>query len=738
MLSRFYQRHSALLLLLVIVSLPFLAGQANSLPQNNDIETWLPNGSSVRVDYERFKQEFGVEEVILVALDRKVVSAEMTEAVCARFERLPGVRQCWSPDRMRGAMGEMGVSDDEFMSRARGLAISNDGRWHALIALLSASGLKDRAGTVREIRRELGYCQLTGDEVLLSGGPVIVTELDRLGGQKESQKFFMITLLLCLGVLYYWLRDWKLSLCIMLLTVWAINLTLTIFKWSGGQMNFILGALSVMVTVFTIEACIHVLHYHNACLSERDPLQAAWLKSLKPCAMSMLTTAIGLYSVSVSDIIPVMQFGGAAALGAVVAMLTGLLLTPAVLVWTKHQTDFVDEQPGNTRLGRLGYWIIGNARPIVGFAAALTIVGISGLVQIRSRIDPLDFLPKSSPVLADLKRVEERLTNIDSIEAIVDFSAHDAAKGESAFVARLEKVRAVEKRLREHTAVRHTMSVTAFFPEQLPESPWQLAQLLRKAQAQQGRSEYISEDQSRWRISARINTPPGKTTYDVFCELQQLVNGEPVRLTGIAPLLQQAQHEIFSGFWQSFLSALGVIFLVMVASLRSFSLALLTIIPNLVPICVVFGILGWVGYPVDIGMMMSGSIALGITVDGTFHFLSRYEEAVKQGKLGGHAVRLALMNTGGPIFESIVVSSLGMLALSLSSFTPTIRFGVMMATLLMTALAGGLVLLPALLCLRGERIQRRGVHADGGGPGPMAPGHHLKKRPAKWVPGKVA
>ncbi len=341
-------------------------------------------------------------------------------------------------------------------------------------------------------------------------------------------------------------------------------------------------------------------------------------------------------------------------------------------------------------------------------------------------------------MLADLKQVEERLTNIDSIEAIVDFSAHDSAKGESAFVARLEKVRAVEKRLREHTAVRHTMSVTAFFPEQLPESPWQLGQLLRKAQAQQGRSEYISEDQSRWRISARINTPPGKTTYDVFCELQRLVEGEPVQLTGIAPLLQQAQHEIFSGFWQSFLSALGVIFLVMVASLRSFSLALLTIIPNLVPICVVFGILGWVGYPVDIGMMMSGSIALGITVDGTFHFLSRYEEAVKQGKLGGHAVRLALMNTGGPIFESIVVSSLGMLALSLSSFTPTIRFGVMMATLLTTALAGGLVLLPALLCLRGERIQRRGIHADGGGPGPVAPGHHWKKRSTKWVPGKVA
>ena len=102
-------------------------------------------------------------------------------------------------------------------------------------------------------------------------------------------------------------------------------------------------------------------------------------------------------------------------------------------------------------------------------------------------------------------------------------------------------------------------------------------------------------------------------------------------------------------------------------------------------------------------MMMTGSIALGISIDGTFHFLVRYQEQWDAGKSSGHAVRIALLTTGGPIFESIVVSSIGMLALTLSSFAPTVRFGLLMASLLMATLAGDLLLLPAILALRRGR-----------------------------------
>ena len=734
MLSRFYQRHSRLLLISVLISLPLLVLQAKSLPVNNNIETWLPKGSSVRGEYEAFKRDFGVEEVILVALDQSRVSKELTEAVCARLERLPGIRQCWSPGRMQAEMAELGVSEGEFLARVRNLAMSSDGRWHGVIALLSPQGLANRDATVLDVRNELEYCRLTDARVLLSGGPVVAAEVSRLGGRSESEKFFAITLGLCLAVLYYWLRDWKLSLAIMGLTVWAIHLTLTIFKFMGGEMNFILSALGVMVTVFTIEACIHVLHYHNASLGEDDPISTALTKSLRPCGMSMTTTAIGLYSVSVSDILPVTQFGTAVALGAVVSMVTGLLLTPAIIVVMRRQEEVVEESPGNFRLGQVGKWVYRYHGRVIATAAVVTIVGAIGLVQIKSRIDPLDFLPRSSRVLSDLRQIERELTNIDSVEAVIEFGP-----GDPPFVERLAAARQLEAALRRHSAVRHTMSPASFFPGELPTDGWELLQLLQKAESKQGRNEFVSADQKLWRVSTRIAVPAGKSSFHVLRELEAEAAKTPlgpavasVRFTGIAPLLQQAQEDIFNGFWQSFVSALAVILVVMCGSLRSVRLAVLAIIPNLVPICIVFGTLGWLGIPVDIGMMMTGSIALGITVDGTFHFLSRYGEEMRSGRTSPHAVLQALVQTGGPVFESIVVSSLGMLALTLSSFTPTIRFGLMMATLLLTALAGGLVLLPALLYWHGGRMTRARIRAE------VRRGGHRAGRRRHLPTGKVA
>src|SRR4029079_994531 len=124
-----------------------------------------------------------------------------------------------------------------------------------------------------------------------------------------NQKFFYITLLICLGLLYRGIRDWKLSGALLFLAIWSISATQTAFGALGGEMNFILGALPVMVMVFTLEASIHVLHYYKSSLNATDPLAEALRLSWKPCTVSLATTAIGLFSVSVTDIVPVTQFG---------------------------------------------------------------------------------------------------------------------------------------------------------------------------------------------------------------------------------------------------------------------------------------------------------------------------------------------------------------------------------------------------------------------------------------------
>jgi predicted RND superfamily exporter protein len=698
MLSRFYKRFSSLILWVAVLSFPYLTYEAQSIPCNNDIETWLPRESAVRSTYEQFKRDFGVEETIVIGIERRLADDELIEAVCGRIERLPGVRRCMSPERLRSVMSETGVSPAAAQDRVKGLALSHDEKLAGLIVLLSGVGLKDRAGTVADINRELQYCHLAGDRSCMSGSPVIVAELDRLGGTEENQKFFVVTLVICLGLLYYWIKDWKLSLSVLALTLWAINLTLTIFKLAGGEMNFILGALAVMVMVFTLEASIHVIHYYKASLGETDPLGAALKLCWKPCRVSMLTTTIGLFSVSVTDIVPVTHFGYASTLGAVVAIFAGLFVTPAILMVLPASCMPDEAEQSGLGFARLGNWLMRYSRSVVAASVVLAVVGMFGLWRLDTKIDPLDFLPQKGKVMADVLRIQSDLTALDSIEAVVDFGDADVP-----FVTRLQKVRDLEHRLAGHPAVRHTLSAASFFPDPLPENPLTLVNLLSKAKSQEGNNELIVDGQQLWRISARIQREPGVSLHQIYTDFEQLTAGEPIHFTGIAPLLEQAQQEIFDGFWKSFASAFVVIGIVMAIALKSVRTMMLAMVPNLVPLGIVFGILGWINFPVDIGMMMTGSIALGISIDGTFHFLVRYQEQWDQGKSSGHAVRIALHTTGGPIFESIVVSSIGMLAMTLSSFAPTVRFGVMMASLLMATLAGDLLLLPALLALRRGR-----------------------------------
>ncbi|HEY4258621.1 MAG TPA: MMPL family transporter, partial [Schlesneria sp.] len=247
------------------------------------------------------------------------------------------------------------------------------------------------------------------------------------------------------------------------------------------------------------------------------------------------------------------------------------------------------------------------------------------------------------------------------------------------------------------------LSLATFFPTELPDSALGTARMLSLAQSYSSEDGLVADRQRLWKISARIGYENGKSPIATLADLQQAVEGDPVRFTGLTPLLKNAQHEIFDGFWQSFTAAVITISLVMIISLRSFVTASIAMIPNIIPIWLVFGGIGYLGTPVDIGMMMTGSISLGISVDCTFHFLVQYQQSYRQGKTSAEACQDALEHSGEPMLNSTLISALGMLALCMSSFTPTARFGMLMASQMVASLLGELVLLPAMLCLRPAR-----------------------------------
>ena len=726
MVSALYRRFSRPLLWLVALSTPFLAYKATTLKTNNDIETWLPRNTSVRQDYEKFKAEFGVEEVIVIGVDQNHVDAKLTEALADRIQTLEGVRRCWTQQRMTQRMADYGVESDEAFRRIQGLLVGEKaGDLSGLMVLLSDRGSKKRAEVVAAIRAELVYCQLRHPHVVFTGAPVIVTELDRLGSPSSNSLFSMITMLICLTLLQYSTGHWKMSLSVLGVTVWSIYLTTSVIAWCGGEMNFIMGALNVMVMVSTLSIAVHFLSYYSSAKQHGydDPLWQALAESWSPCLWSTVTLLLGLLSLNASSIRPVSQFGYAAALGAIVAMVAGLLVTPALVTMMPNYVACERKTILDFDFHRWGGWVGKHRKAILtcGFIT-LVITGI-GITRLQSRINPVDFLPRNNLVATDLRRLERELTSVSSIEAVVDFGLVELP-----FVTKLEMVRDLEDRFRTHAHVRHTLSIADFFPRELPDNPMAFAKLFSQALRDAQGDGYLAQEQRLWRISIRLRAegkpdrvcqeltalihPAPESTDDSAITSSAVVQGATsetsvaavgeelpykVQFTGVSPLLANAQLEIFTGFWQSFTGAVAMITLVMILALRSFKLAFIAMIPNIMPIWFVFGIVGFYGLPVDIGMMMTGSIAIGISVDCTFHFLVVFREALAKGATSIEACQSSLVHTGKPLVESSVMSALGMLALCLSSFTPTARFGWLMAAQMIASLLGECLLLPALL-----------------------------------------
>ncbi|MBX3444745.1 MAG: MMPL family transporter [Planctomyces sp.] len=697
MATGFFKFASRPMLWAVVLTFPFLAWHSSTLRSNNETETWLPRDTQVRHDYEQFKRDFGADEVIVVGIRPDAADPRLVEAVAARLEQLPGINHCWTPDRLIRRMTDMGVTEAEARSRLEGLVIGRQNELHGILAAMSPDGVRQRVETVAQVREVLDYCQLSSPEICLTGSPVVVAELDRLGSPEASRTFFMAMLVICWALLQYSVRDVRMSLSVLGVTLWSIYVTHYALILCGGEMNFIMGALSVMVMVFTLSIAVHLLDYYTEARDRGhpDPLGHALKESIWPCLLSTVTTLLGLMSLNVSSIKPVCDFGYAAAIGAVVASVVGLMFIPALVsVWPNYRPL----QPKARRGFDFYAWgaFVGRNRWLaLGFGALLLGVSAYGISTLVPRLDPVDFLPRSNLVRRDLRRIEQELTGVSSIEAIVDFGVTDTP-----FVRRLEEVREVQEKIASHSAVRHTLSVASFFPKTLPDNPAGLAGLFARAQQGGASNGLIAQEQRLWRISVRLTDAAPSA---VVCrELNELTQGAaaPVRYTGVAPMLSNAQSEIFKGFWESFSQALLTISIVMILALRSVLVGLVAMIPNLMPIALVFGSVGYAGMPVDIGMMMTGSIALGISVDCTFHFLVVHQRCVrKEGKTSVEGCQEALAHTGRPLVESTLISAIAMLALCLSSFTPTSRFGWLMASQIMSSLLGEMLFLPALLCV---------------------------------------
>ena len=167
--------------------------------------------------------------------------------------------------------------------------------------------------------------------------------------------------------------------------------------------------------------------------------------------------------------------------------------------------------------------------------------------------------------------------------------------------------------------------------------------------------------------------------------------------TGMVPVVYKTQHELLNGLRNSLYLAFTSIMLMLMFVLRSPLAGFLTMIPNILPIFVVFGFLGFCGILVDVGTMMTASVALGIAVDDTVHYLTWFRAEMDEGATVPEAALRAYEKCAEAMTETTWVCGFGLFAFAFSTFAPTQMFGIMMLTLLTTALIGALIFLPAIV-----------------------------------------
>ena len=167
--------------------------------------------------------------------------------------------------------------------------------------------------------------------------------------------------------------------------------------------------------------------------------------------------------------------------------------------------------------------------------------------------------------------------------------------------------------------------------------------------------------------------------------------------TGVVPIVYKAQRALLTSLMESTLWSFLTITPLMIFVSRSLRAGMVAMIPNIIPVVFIFGLMGWLGIAIDIGSMMTASIALGVAVDDTIHFLSWFRGNVLELKDRRAAIVASYKQCGTPTLQAACISGLGLSVFAFSTFTPTQRFGWLMLTILVAGVIAELVLLPAIL-----------------------------------------
>ncbi|MEW5910669.1 MAG: MMPL family transporter, partial [Thermodesulfobacteriota bacterium] len=342
--------------------------------------------------------------------------------------------------------------------------------------------------------------------------------------------------------------------------------------------------------------------------------------------------------------------------------------------------------------------------------AAMTAASIWAAAGVRVETNLLEFFKENAPVRISLDFVEKKMSGVSTLDVWFEADKEDAFREPE----NLKLIEEVQEKIGALKGVDKTLSAVDFMKEmnesfnnedkrfyRVPESREMVSQYLLIYDSDEMEN-LVNPSYDQARISVRMAVHGSRDQKGIAEKVKEILEGAKrpgvkARVTGRAIRDVNTIEALVNGQIYSLAMAAGVISLIMFAVLRSASVAFLSMLPNIFPIILNFGIMGAAGISLDTGTALISAVALGIAVDDTIHLLTGYLEGRKAGLAGTEAMILSMKTRGRAVISSSVILCIGFGVMAASRFVPTMHFGILSAVIMITALVGDVVLLPALI-----------------------------------------
>lgn len=754
----------------VLLGTLFMGFQARNIQMSYESADLLPKTDSAYLDYSRFRETFGQEGNVMVFAiqDSNFYNLEKTNdwiSMGNNIKALDGVTALMSithtfnlhkntdlkkfevfPIFPKHIETQKELDSLAFIAENLpfydGLLINKKNHTYNMMITVSAEVMNSpaRVKLVQDVLKITD--QFTGKyniKMHYSGMPYIrVINAENIKG--EMYMFIALSLLITAIILYLFFRSFRIvgfSVGIIGISViWAIGFMAML----GTKITLLTAMLPPLLIVIGIPNCVYMINkYHAEYVRHGNKIKALQRMIQKvgnASLLSNLTTAAGFATFIITSSRILVEFGLIAFISITCVFFICLILIPSVFSYLPvpdaKQTKHLYNPFINHVIDKLIYWVINRRHTIYYITGILVIAGIYGITQMKTTGYMVDDLKETDPIRQDLAFFESNFDGLMPLEVTIDF-----LKPNQVFkLSNLEKLDYLNHELSTDPDLSKALSVVeaAKFANQAyyngKASYYKLPNnmtknfIMKYVQESTGgmnsmAKSFVDSTMREVRLSFRVKDIGTKkmevkedSLYKIIEEIFPSKNHK-VTVTGSSVIFFKGNQYLITNLFSSLALAIVLIASFMAWMFKSKRMVLIALVPNVIPQIITAAIMGYVDIPIKASTILVFSVAFGISVDNTIHYLAKYRQELQATNWSiRSSVVLALRETGQSMIYTSIILLFGFGIFCLSSFGGTFALGLLTSITLFAAMLANLILLPSLLLTMEHSISNKTFRAE--------------------------